>query len=35
MRFIEDLWAFNEEIVVQSIFESRPPVISQAGHEQM
>ena len=30
---IEDLWAFNEEIVVQSIFESRLPVISSVGHE--
>ena len=31
---IEDLWAFNEEIVVQSIFESRRlPVISSVGHE--
>lgn len=30
---IEDLWAFNEEIVVQSIFESRLPVISSDCHE--
>ena len=30
---IENLWAFNEEIVVQSIFESRLPVISSVGHE--
>ena len=30
---IEDLWAFNEKIVVQSIFESRLPVISSVGHE--
>ncbi|KXT75337.1 exodeoxyribonuclease VII large subunit [Streptococcus sp. DD12] len=30
---IEDLWAFNEELVVQAIFESRLPVISSIGHE--
>ena len=30
---IEDLWAFNEEIVVRSIFESRLPIISSVGHE--
>jgi len=30
---IADLWAFNEEIVVRSIFESRLPIISSVGHE--
>lgn len=30
---IEDLWAFNEEIVVRSIFESRLPIVSSVGHE--
>ncbi|MEY8699648.1 exodeoxyribonuclease VII large subunit [Streptococcus ferus] len=30
---IEDLWAFNEEIVVQAIFESQLPIISSVGHE--
>lgn len=30
---IEDLWAFNEEIVAQAIFDSRIPIISAVGHE--
>ena len=30
---MEDLWAFNEEIVAQAIFRSRLPVISAVGHE--
>ena len=30
---LEDLWAFNEEIVARSIFESALPVVSAVGHE--
>lgn len=30
---MEELWAFNEEIVARSIFRSRCPVISAVGHE--
>ena len=30
---IEELWAFNEEIVARAIYNSRIPVVSAVGHE--
>ncbi|HHT96455.1 MAG TPA: exodeoxyribonuclease VII large subunit [Clostridiales bacterium] len=30
---IEDLWAFNEEIVARAIYNSKTPIISAIGHE--
>lgn len=30
---IEDLWAFNEEVVADAIFKSKIPIISAVGHE--
>lgn len=30
---IEDLWAFNEEVVARAIFDCRVPIISAVGHQ--
>ena len=30
---LEDLWAFNDEMLARTIYESRIPVISAVGHE--
>ena len=30
---LEDLWAFNEEIVARAIFQSQIPIVSAIGHE--
>lgn len=30
---IEDLWAFNEEVTAEAIYQCHTPVISAVGHE--
>ncbi len=30
---LEDLWAFNEEVLVREIFRARTPIVSAVGHE--
>ena len=30
---IEDLWAFNEEVVAKAIYDAKTPIISAVGHE--
>ena len=30
---LEDLWAFNEEVLARAIFDSQIPIVSAVGHE--